>query len=250
MILGLTWGIATGKSTVAEFFRDKKIPVICADTIAREITKNQEILDKISVEFGKEMIVDGKLDRKKMREYVFVDINRVKKLNEITHPPIIEKIKEEINKNKGNPILVVDIPLLFEGNYEFLVEKILLITCRKEIQLLRVQNRDSVSLESAESIISKQMSMEEKEKKSDFVIENNGTKEELNQKMEEFLIKISWVNILNLFLYKYLSFFQEFIWVKRYGTIIGSFSKLEAKTIWSLCHNVLGTVYIIAFFII
>ena len=102
MILGLTGGIATGKSTVAEFFREKKIPVICADTIAREITEKQEILDKISVEFGKEMIVDGKLDRKKMREYIFVDINRVKKLNEITHPPIIEKIKEEINKNKEN----------------------------------------------------------------------------------------------------------------------------------------------------
>ena len=176
MILGLTGGIATGKSTVAEFFREKKIPVICADTIAREITEKQEILDKISVEFGKEMIVDGKLNRKKMREYIFVDINRVKKLNEITHPPIIEKIKEEINRNKENPILVVDIPLLFEGNYEFLVEKILLITCKKEIQLLRVQNRDSVSLESAKNIISKQMSLDEKEKKSDFIIENSGTK--------------------------------------------------------------------------
>lgn len=191
MILGITGGIATGKSTVAEFFREKKIPVICADNIAREITESQVILDEISVEFGKGMVVDGKLDRKKMREYVFIDVNRVKKLNEITHPPIIEKIKEEINRNIENPILVVDIPLLFEGNYEFLVEKILLITCRKEIQLLRVQNRDSVSLESAQNIISKQMSLDEKEKKSDFIIENNGTKEELYQELEKFLIKIS-----------------------------------------------------------
>ena len=191
MILGLTGGIATGKSTVAEFFREKKIPVICADTIAREITEKQEILDKISVEFGKEMIVNGKLDRKKMREYIFVDINRVKKLNEITHPPIIEKIKEEINRNKENPILVVDIPLLFEGNYEFLVEKILLITCKKEIQLLRVQNRDSVSLESAKNIISKQMSLDEKEKKSDFIIENSGTKEELYEKLRSILRGVS-----------------------------------------------------------
>lgn len=191
MILGLTGGIATGKSTVAEFFREKEIPVICADTIAREITESSKILEEISSEFGQEMIINGKLDRKKMREYIFVDINRVKKLNEITHPPIIEKIKEEINKNKEKPILVVDIPLLFEGNYEFLVEKILLITCKKEIQLLRVQNRDSVSLESAKNIINKQMAMEEKEKKSDFIIENNGTKEELNEKLEDFLIKIS-----------------------------------------------------------
>lgn len=191
MILGLTGGIATGKSTVAEFFREKGIPVICADTIAREITESSKILEEISSEFGQEMIINGKLDRKKMREYIFVDINRVKKLNEITHPPIIEKIKEEINKNKEKPILVVDIPLLFEGNYEFLVEKILLITCKKEIQLLRVQNRDSVSLESAKNIINKQMAMEEKEKKSDFIIENNGTKEELNEKLEDFLIKIS-----------------------------------------------------------
>ena len=95
MILGLTGGIATGKSTVADFFRNNNIPVICADAIAREITESKEILDKISLEFGKEMILNGKLDRKKMREYIFVDINRVKKLNEITHPPIIEKIKKD-----------------------------------------------------------------------------------------------------------------------------------------------------------
>jgi dephospho-CoA kinase len=71
------------------------------------------------------------------------------------------------------------------------VEKILLITCKKEIQLLRVQNRDSVSLESAKNIISKQMSLDEKEKKSDFLIENSGTKEELYEEIEKFLIKIS-----------------------------------------------------------
>ena len=71
------------------------------------------------------------------------------------------------------------------------MEKILLITCKKEIQLLRVQNRDSVSLESAKNIISKQMSLDEKEKKSDFIIENSGTKEELYEEIEKFLIKIS-----------------------------------------------------------
>lgn len=190
MILGLTGGIATGKSTVAKYFEEKKIPVICADEIAREITDSQEILNQISSVFGNDVIFEKKLDRKKMREIVFKDAESVEILNNITHPAIIKRIKEEIENKKQNPLLVVDIPLLFEGKYEFLVEKVLLITCKKHLQIERIKKRDSVSEESAKNVISRQMDIEKKEKLADFIIENNGTVEKLMEKTEKFLEKI------------------------------------------------------------
>ena len=87
-------------------------------------------------------------------------------------------------------MLIVDIPLLFEGNYEVLVDKVLLISSKKEIQLKRVQIRDSVSLENAENIIKRQISVEEKEKRADYIIENNGTQQEFYKKLEDFLESI------------------------------------------------------------
>lgn len=190
MILGLTGGIATGKSTVAEFFKSKGIPVICADEIAKDIMEEKEILNQISKFFGKGIFIDGKLDREKFREIVFKDTASVQTLNNITHPPIIEKIKKEIKKKMQYPVLVVDIPLLFEGEYGFLVEKTLLISCEKELQIERVEKRDSVSKENALNIIKNQMAIEEKEKMADFFIENNESLKELYEKLEEFLEKI------------------------------------------------------------
>jgi len=190
MILGLTGGIATGKSTVAKYFREKNIPVICADEIAKNITENEKILNQICHTFGNSVIFENKLDRKKLREIVFKDDESVEKLNSITHPAIIKKIKEEIETKIQHPLLVLDIPLLFEGKYEFLVEKVLLITCKKELQIERVKKRDSVSEENAKNIIDRQMPMEKKEKLADFIIENNGTVEEMLEEIEEFLEKI------------------------------------------------------------
>ena len=190
MILGLTGGIATGKSTVAKYFKQKGIPIICADEIAREATEDEEILNQISDFFGKEIIVEKRLDRKKLREIVFKDSESVEKLNSITHPYIISRIEEEIKKKIQYPILVVDIPLLFEGNYGFLVEKVLLVTCKKELQIERVKKRDSVSEENAINVIKMQIPLENKEKLADFIIENNGTENELIKKLERFLEEI------------------------------------------------------------
>lgn len=190
MILGLTGGIATGKSTAANYFREKKIEIICADEIAKDIINQDEILNQISIIFGKDMISEKKVDRKKLREKIFKDTESVKMLNSITHPAIIEKIKQEIEKKKQNEILVVDIPLLFEGKYEFLVEKTLLISCEKQSQIERVQKRDSVSKENAINIINNQMSIEKKKKLADFIVENNGTIEEFHEQLEKILEKI------------------------------------------------------------
>lgn len=187
MILGLTGGIGTGKSTVANIFRQKGIHIICADEIAKEIINHKKIQSQILEVFGNLVFTGDKLDRKKMREQIFKDTGSVRRLNDITHPAIIDKIQKEIRKKIRNKILIVDIPLLFEGNYEFLVDKILLISSSREIQIERTAKRDSVSEENVLNIINNQMSLEDKKRRSHYIIENNGTLEELIKKVEKLI---------------------------------------------------------------
>lgn len=187
MILGLTGGIGTGKSTVAEIFREKGVPIVCADEIAKKIIDSEKIQNQIFEIFGKNVFSEDRLDRKKLREIVFRDAESVEKLNNITHPAIIEEIKFQISKKKRNQLLIVDIPLLFEGNYGFLVEKVLLISAEKSIQIERTSKRDSVSEENVLNIINNQMNLEDKKKRSDYIIENNGTVEELRIKIDKLI---------------------------------------------------------------
>ena len=146
-----------------------------------------EILEEISKEFGNDVISEGKLNRKILREKVFIDKNKVKLLNEITHPAIIEEIKLEINKNAEESLVVLDIPLLFEGNYEFLVDKSLLIFCDENIQIERIKERDKVDTQNAINIIKNQLSLLEKNYKSD--IFKNKIKTLLKELREKFLIE-------------------------------------------------------------
>lgn len=187
MILGLTGGIGTGKSTVAEIFREKGVPIVCADEIAKKIIDSEKIRNQILEIFGKNVFSEDRLDRKKLREIVFRDAESVEKLNNITHPAIIEEIKFQISKKKRNQLLIVDIPLLFEGNYGFLVEKVLLISAEKSTQIERTSKRDSVSEENVLNIINNQMNLEDKKKRSDYIIENNGTVEELRIKIDKLI---------------------------------------------------------------
>ncbi len=173
MILALTGGIATGKSTVCNIFRINGYKIVDADEIAKEIAENIEILKEIEKGFGKEFVRNNKLNRKLLREVVFKDKKKVEKLNEIMHPPIIKEIKRQLINYKNEKVIIVDIPLLFESNLEYLADKILLVACEKKIQIERVMKRDNVTEENAKNIIKKQLSLDVKRKKSDYIIENN-----------------------------------------------------------------------------
>lgn len=173
MILALTGGIATGKSTVSNIFRINGYKIVDADEIAKEIAENIEILKEIEEGFGKEFVSNNKLNRKLLREVVFKDKKKVEKLNEIMHPPIIKEIKRQLINYKNEEVIIVDIPLLFESNLEYLADKILLVACEKKIQIERVMKRDDVTEENAKNIIKKQLSLDVKRKKSDYIIENN-----------------------------------------------------------------------------
>ena len=188
MILGITGGIATGKTAVSDILKNLDIKVIDMDIISREVIKLPKIIQSIKNEFGSDVIKNGTVDRKLLREFIFDDKAKVQKLNNIMHPAIIEKAKNEIDRLKSStPLIVVVIPLLFETNLEYLTDSILLVTADYDKQVERIMIRDNSTKTNAENIIAAQMPLSEKVKKSNYVIENNGTYEELKEKVLTFL---------------------------------------------------------------
>ena len=188
MILGITGGIATGKTAVSDILKNLHIKVIDMDIISREVIKLPKIIQSIKNEFGSNVIKNGTVDRKLLREFIFDDKAKVQKLNNIMHPAIIEKAKNEIDRLKSStPLIVVVIPLLFETNLEYLTDSILLVTADYDKQVERIMIRDNSTKTNAENIIAAQMPLSEKVKKSNYVIENNGTYEELKEKVLTFL---------------------------------------------------------------
>ena len=192
MILGLTGGIGTGKSTVANMLKEKGIPVVDTDLISREVIEYPEIIEKIKLEISNEVFdFNNKLDRKKMSEIVFENQEKLKKLNEIMHPEILKKMWDEVEELKKNhKIIVVDVPLLFEINMEKEVDKILLIYASKEIQLKRIMERDCRSREEAIKIINSQIPLYKKREKSDYIIQNNDSLEKLEKNLDKIVQKL------------------------------------------------------------
>ena len=185
MIIGLTGGIASGKSTVSKIFRELGAEIIDADIKAKEISEREDVIKEIGNIFGKEVInIEGKIDRLKIKEIVFNNKEKLKKLNDLIHPKVMEefkKIKENIGKND---IIIFDVPLLFESGMDKMCDKIILVFTDKKIQIKRMLERDGITEELAEKIINSQMSLEEKLNKSQIHLENNGTLEDLREKSE------------------------------------------------------------------
>lgn len=185
MIIGLTGGIASGKSTVSKIFRELGAEIIDADIKAKEISEREDVIKEIGNIFGKEVInSEGKIDRLKIKEIVFNNKEKLKKLNDLIHPKVMEEFKK-IKENTGkNDIIIFDVPLLFESGMDKMCDKIILVFTDKKIQIKRMLERDGITEELAEKIIDSQMSLEEKLNKSQIHLENNGTLEDLREKSE------------------------------------------------------------------
>ncbi|HKL42630.1 MAG TPA: dephospho-CoA kinase [Clostridia bacterium] len=191
-IIGLTGGIASGKSTVSNYLINKGYHVIDADIIAREVVaKGSRGLEKIATTFGKSILKEnGSLNRKKLRNIVFNDEKALKQLEEITHPLIINKISEKLKNLRNNDrfsLVFLDCPLLFEMSLEALVNEVWLISTTTANQISRIVERDKTDPLEAKKIIEQQMSLKEKIKKSDIIIKNNSTIEELKSKIDLLL---------------------------------------------------------------
>nr|CAD7587494.1 unnamed protein product [Timema genevievae] len=182
-IVGLTGGIATGKSTVSEVFKEHGIPVIDADVMARK----GKAWHKIKKEFGEDVFTkDGQLNREALGELIFQDVEKRRKLNEITHPEISREMFWAAVRCifQGHQFIVMDLPLLFEsGSMLEYIHKIIVVTCEEDLQLQRLMDRNSMSESRAKQRISAQMPLDSKCEKGHFVVENSGTVDDTRQQV-------------------------------------------------------------------
>ncbi|AEH46907.1 dephospho-CoA kinase [Parageobacillus thermoglucosidasius] len=187
LTIGLTGGIASGKSTVTKMIRELGIPVIDADQIARDVVKmGEEAYNQIIQAFGQEILQeDGEIDRAKLGAIVFHNEQERKKLNAIVHPAVRQRMlaEKEAYVQKGAKTVVLDIPLLFESELTHLVDKTIVVYVDDDVQLERLMKRNGFSKEEALARIQAQMPLREKVKKADAVIDNNGTIEETKQQL-------------------------------------------------------------------
>lgn len=194
MILGLTGGIATGKSTVTGMLRERGIPVIDADQIAREVVEpGKPAYEAIIGHFGRDILLaDGQIDRKKLGEIVFSDESERQKLNAIVHPEVRRVMREEAEtaEKNGASIVFMDIPLLYESKLQYMVEKIVVVYAPAAMQLARMMERDELDHEQAQKRLRAQFPIDQKREEADFLIDNSRSREETERQVEDMLAKI------------------------------------------------------------
>ena len=198
MIIGLTGGIGTGKSTVSRKLRERGYPVIDLDVISREVIEYPEVIDELVRNFGIEILenqnnTSGKksISRNKLRQTVFKEEKKVSVLNSIMHPPIVKEMRRQIEElRKSYKTVFVEVQLLFEAKLEKEFDIIVLVYADKKTQLERVLKRDGRSKGEVRQIINAQMDMTEKRKLSNYIIENNGNSEMLDLEIEKFIKKL------------------------------------------------------------
>jgi dephospho-CoA kinase len=178
-VVGLTGSIATGKSTVVEWFKTKHVPVIDADQIAREIVEpGRPILMQLKETFGEEIIQnDGSLDRALLGQMIFNDDTLRQTLDELMHPAIVREMitRRDAYIKQDAPLIILDIPLLFEAGLSDLVDRILVVYTTEAVQRERLMKRNDLSIQEAEARIKAQWSIEKKKQLATDVVDNNGS---------------------------------------------------------------------------
>ena len=193
LVIGLTGGIASGKSTVSNMLKEMSITVIDADVEARlAVMKGEPAYQKILAEFGDEILLEtGEIDRQKLGAIIFHQADQRQRLNEITHPEVRRRMLEQVETAKRNneEVVILDIPLLFESNLTAMVEKTILVYVDRDIQMQRLVERNNLTHEDAQARIHSQMPLSEKIKLADAVINNNGSLDETKQQLLMILAK-------------------------------------------------------------
>lgn len=179
--IGLTGGIASGKSTAAYFFSALHVPIIDTDHLARTVTEaRQPLTQRICAEFGSEICQeDGTLNRKALRSLVFSNLQLRKKLESLLHPVIAEAMEVKINhyrtSNQKPDYILLVIPLLLEAGWQNRVDHIVVIDCRPEEQIKRLLERDGIPTSLAHQMLAAQTTREQRLAKADFIITNYNT---------------------------------------------------------------------------
>lgn len=188
--LGLTGGIATGKTTVSQMLAQQGIPIIDGDQVAHQVlANNQSVQAQIQATFGKQLVQDGQVDRAALGKLVFGNQAALAQLNAITAPVIRETIMTEMAQAKAHqvPLVVLDLPLLYEHHYETVCDGVLVVYLPVEKQLARLMARNQLSREDALKRINSQASLAEKRDRADFVIDNQGSLDQLKAQLKTVL---------------------------------------------------------------
>lgn len=173
LIIGLTGGIASGKSTVCKFFSNLSIPIIDADQISHDLTKiNGSAYSEVIEYFGENITGEnGDIDRKKLGTIVFNSKSKKEKLESIIHPKVLSTIQAEIKSRRGE-YKIIEVPLLIESGFQEFINRILVVDCSTETQMERLMKRDEVTEEYAKNILSNQIDRETRLKFANEIVIN------------------------------------------------------------------------------
>lgn len=199
LIIGLTGGIVSGKSTVARMFKDLGAKIVDADKLGHKVILPQGAAWKRIIKiFGKDILQkDQTINREKLGKIVFANQNLLKKLNKITHPEIIKLIKKEISLAKDNSkeekkILIIDAALIYETKIDRLMDKIIVVYLDEEEQLKRLIKRNNLSEKEALQKIKSQIPLKEKIEIADYVIDNSNSLDKTREQVEKI-----WQNLVS-----------------------------------------------------
>jgi dephospho-CoA kinase len=193
-VIGVTGGIASGKSLISDWFVKAQINVIDADKVYKTLMKNdQSLYEEVMNHFDLPASEDHKLDYRALGNIVFNDKKKLDELNRMTHPYVIKKTEEIIESHRQNneKHLVLDIPLLFESKMDVYCDVVICVYVDKETQIERLMKRNLMDRKTAISRIDSQMDLEEKKEKSTFVIDNSLSKDHSYRQFRQILAKIN-----------------------------------------------------------
>jgi len=172
IIVGLTGGIGSGKSAVSGFFKKLGVSVVDADIVAREVVqKGQPALIEISRRFGQDILLDGELNRGKLRDVIFANEQEKAWLNSLLHPLIRERMLAQLKLATGDYV-ILEAPLLLENNLQGVCEQVVVVDIDETVQITRASARDNRSREQIKAIIDSQIGRQQRLEKANFVIDN------------------------------------------------------------------------------
>jgi len=190
-LIGLTGGIGSGKSEVARLLREKAVKVIDADSLAKEIAESDSrVREELIQQFGEGVYsAEGRLNRKALAEIIFRDPRARQTVESIVHPRVLQAIRDKVTSAEGEEgleVAIVEAALVYESGLDHQLDAVAVVNAPLEACIQRTQKRDGLSREQVLQRLAAQMPLEEKVRRANYVIENDGSLEELAQRVEEF----------------------------------------------------------------
>ena len=192
IILGLTGSIGMGKTTTAGFFEEAGVPVYNADRAVHELYESKPVIEDLSRIFP-DCLTDGRIDRSKLSKTIVKDPSKLVLLERFIHPLVRKKEKDfvKMHRDRGDPLVVLDIPLLFETGPKGRVDKIAVVSAPTEIQRQRVLARSGWDDEKLNRILSRQISDEEKRRRADFVIDTGKSLDDAREQVKHLISRLT-----------------------------------------------------------